>query len=629
MLGSLRLFRRHFTILVAAATLTCLGAESGDNCTFRNSPDDFLDAQRRAIEATNSRVRQFPVIRALSRNARIVEATELRWNNFIDQAILGKAANARVQVAPLSTDAEFVRRIYLDLIGRAPKPAEVRAFLQDPNESKRDGLIEYLLSTPDFTYRWANWFGELAQNNRTSINVNLQNEGRNSFYEYLRKSVYEEKSVKDMAIEMIAGSGNNYDLGQTNFMVKTVTPGGPVQDRYDTAFSRAATVFLGMGHYDCLLCHDGRGHLEQLSAWGRRSTRLEAYKMSAFFSRSNLTGRGNLGATNPYTNSFDTNDRTTGTYDLNTNYGNRPNRVKNGTLVNLNPEYRDGSTVSNTVAWRDAFANKLVRDPMFARNMTNRLWKQLFTMGLVEPVDQMDPARLDPKNPPSDPWTLQATHPELLEELSEFFVNSGYSLKDTVRLIVGSTAYQLSSRYEGEWKLEYVPLFARHYVRRLEGEEIHDTLVDASGLITEYPIGGYGDITLRYAWRMPDAAEPQGNQGNARVFMDYFLRGNRDTSLRSQQVSIQQRLALMNDGFIYNRTRVATAPNLAAILKITDNAKMLEELYLAYLSRVPNDAEKAKGINFLAKANTAALRSTALEDLAWILLQKTDFLFNY
>ena len=88
MLGSPRLFRRYFTILVAAATLTCLGAESGDNCTFRNAPDDFLDAQRRAIEATNSRVRQFPVSRSLSRNARIVEATELRWNNFIDRAIL-------------------------------------------------------------------------------------------------------------------------------------------------------------------------------------------------------------------------------------------------------------------------------------------------------------------------------------------------------------------------------------------------------------------------------------------------------------------------------------------------------------------------------------------------------------
>ena len=145
----------------------------------------------------------------------------------------------------------------------------------------------------------------------------------------------------------------------------------------------------------------------------------------------------------------------------------------------------------------------------------------------------------------------------------------------------------------------------------------------------EYPIGGYGDITLRYAWRMPDASEPQGNQGNARVFMDYFLRGNRDTQVRTQQLSIQQRLAMMNDGFIYNRTRVATAPNLAVILKITDNAKMLEELYLTYLSRRPTDEERTKAMTFLGKANTAALRSAALEDLAWAIVQKTDFLFNY
>ena len=76
-------------------------------------------------------------------------------------------------------------------------------------------------------------------------------------------------------------------------------------------------------------------------------------------------------------------------------------------------------------------------------------------------------------------------------------------------------------------------------------------------------------------------------------------------------------------------SRVATSPNLATILKITDNAKMFEELYLTYLSRFPTDDEKTKGMAFLAKANTAALRSVALEDLAWTLIQKTDFLFNY
>ena len=625
------MYLQFFAIFMVSATLLFAGdgdSNGGETCTFKNAPDDFLNAQQRAIETINARIKQNQTSRNGPRNAKTVDAAELRWSNFIDAEILGKATRTHVQVAPLSTDTEFVRRIYLDLIGRAPKPAEVRSFVDDQNSTKRDELIDRLLYTPDFTYRWANWLGELAQNNRTAANANLNNEGRNAWYEYFRKTVNENRSLKDIVYEMIADSGNNLDYGQLSWQVKTTTPGGPIQDRYDTALARSATMFLGMGHYDCLLCHDGRGHLDQLSVWARKATRFEAYKMAAFFSRVNVAGR-NVRGGDPYFNSFDISERTTGTYDLNTNYGNRPNRVKVGTVFNIMPEYRDGTAYATNAVWRDGFADKLVHDPMFARNMVNRMWKQLFTMALAEPVDQLDPARLDPKNPPPDPWTFQTTHPELLEQLAGYFQDTNYNLRETVRLMVSSTAYQLSSRYEGEWKIDYVPMFARHYARRLEGEEIHDTLSDASGLIQEYPIGGYGDITVHYAWRMPDASEPQGNQGNARVFMDYFLRGNRDTQLRTQQLSIQQRLALMNDSFVYNRTRVATAPNLAAILKITDNAKMLDELYIAYLSRLPGDDEKTKAMAFLAKANTAALRSAALEDLAWAIVQKTDFLFNY
>ncbi len=625
------MYLQLFTIFMVSATLLFAGdseANGGETCTFKNAPDDFLNSQQRAIETINARLKQYQPSRTGLRSARTVDAGELRWSNFIDAEILGKATRTHVPVAPLSTDTEFVRRIYLDLIGRAPKPADVRAFVDEPSSTKRDELIDRLLNSPDFTYRWANWLGELTQNNRTATNANLNNEGRNAWYEYFRKTVNENRPLKDIVYEMIASSGNNLDSGQLSWQVKTTTPGGPIQDRYDTGMSRAATMFLGMGHYDCLLCHDGRGHLDQLSAWARKATRYEAYKMAAFFSRVNITGR-NVRAGDPYFNSFDISDRTTGTYDLNTNYGNRPNRVKVGTAINLMPEYRDGTTYGTNTVWRDAFADKLVHDPMFARNMVNRMWKQLFTMALAEPVDQLDPARLDPKNPPPDPWTFQATHPELLEQLAGYFQETNYNLRDTVRLMVTSTAYQLSSRYEGEWKIDYVPMFARHYARRLEGEEVHDTLADASGLMQEYPIGGYGDITVRYAWRMPDATEPQGNQGNARVFMDYFIRGNRDTQVRTQQLSIQQRLALMNDSFVYNRTRVATAPNLAVILKITDNAKMLDELYLTYLARLPADDEKTKAMAFLAKATTATLRSAALEDLAWSVVQKTDFLFNY
>ena len=104
---------------------------------------------------------------------------------------------------------------------------------------------------------------------------------------------------------------------------------------------------------------------------------------------------------------------------------------------------------------------------MFARNMANRVWKQMFGLGLVDPVDSLDPARLDPANPPADPWTLQATHPELLEKLSAEFGKQNFGLRAFLKTIAQSTAYQLSSRYDGEWKEDYVVLFARHYARRM------------------------------------------------------------------------------------------------------------------------------------------------------------------
>src|SRR5260370_27160106 len=125
---------------------------------------------------------------------------------------------------------------------------------------------------------------------------------------------------------------------------------------------------------------------------------------------------------------------------------------------------------------------------MFARNFANRVWKVYFNLGLVDPVDTMDPDRLDPNNPPPDPWVLQASHPMLLEKLAKNFVDSGYNLREFIRPIVQSSAYQLSSRYDGDWKVDYVPLQARHYPRRLAGEQIYDAIWRATCISNKYLI---------------------------------------------------------------------------------------------------------------------------------------------
>src|SRR5205823_13953066 len=182
--------------------------------------------------------------------------------------------------------------------------------------------------------------------------------------------------------------------------------------------------------------------------------------------------------------------------------------------------------------WRDSFARMLTDDPMFARNLANRLWKQMFNLGLVDPVDTLDPARLDPSNPPPEPWDFQATHPVLLEKLAKALHDSNFDLRAFLKLLAQSNAYQLSSRYDGDWSLSYVPLFARHYARRLEGEEIHDAISKATAVFNKYTVSGFAD-PFQWAMQFPEPTEPTSN-GAVATFMNAFLRGNRDTTTRNQ-----------------------------------------------------------------------------------------------
>ena len=617
------------------ASLAASADPANLNCSFKSDPDEFLSAQGRRRSDLFERNRKFQKAISVSGSVRTIDAATVPKRNFIDDEIFGKLARQGVPSAKLSGDAEFLRRLTLDLTGRIPTPEQVREFTADSDPAKRDTLVDRLLFSAEFSDKWTVWFGDLLQNNATASNVNLQINGRNAFHNWIRESVSSQKSIKDIAYEAVTRGGNNFreEGGAANFYVKARTPGGPAQDTYDAMLFKTASAFLGLAYYDCLLCHDGRGKLDQLSIWGKSSTRAEAQRMAAFFSRSRLAQPFNAGPmpdrTDFYYNSFEVSEVATGQYDLNTNFGNRPNRVPiGGTLRNLQPEFRVTGAKPTGGSWRAAFAENMLKDPMFARNFANRLWKAMFNLGLVDPVDTMDPARLDPNAELPSGWSLQATHPELLERLAQFFVESNYSLRETLRLLAQSSAYQLSSRYDGEWKLEYVPLFAKHYVRRLEGEEVHDAIQQATGVVARYTVGGWGE-PVSWAMQLPDTAEPRSN-GGAANFMNTFVRGNRDTQLRNQAGSIQQQLALMNDNSVVNpRLRVAASPVLRAAAQMTKNRDVVDQLFLLFLSRLPSEQEAALAIAHLDKAGTAAARNTAVEDLAWACVNKIDFLFSY
>ena len=614
-------------ILALFLSVAQAGSNSGADCAFRSSPDEFLQQASRAREDAFERAAKFGLKRASGQKPNAVAPGSIPRRNLIDDAIFGKLQQMGVDSAPLTTDEEFLRRIMLDLTGRIPSPDAVREFVQSEDPTKRDGVIDRLLYSPEFTHKWTMWFGDLLQNTRNSANLSRQFRGRNAMYTWLRASVNENKPIKDIVYEALTGRGNNYYEynGPVNYLLGGVSS-GPAQDTYDLMFSRAASMFLGMGQYDCLVCHDGRRHLDQLSLWGKNATRLEAYRMAAFFSRVRRTADNNTSSPDYQSNTLT--DATAGTYDLTTTFGNRPNRVAIGTLRNLTPEYHfTGATPSNA-DWRTAFAENVMTDPMLARNFVNRLWKEMFNMGLVEPADGLDPARLDPQNPPPAPWALQATHPQLLEDLAQEMRNGNYNVREFLRLIVQSSAYQLSSRYDAQWDVTKVPLFARHYPRRLMGEEVHDELQMATGILSNYTVEGWAD-TAKWAMELPEPVEPRSN-GGANNFMNAFLRGNRDTQERRQSGSILQQLALMNDAQVINRVRVSASPVLQRISRIADDQLLVEEMYLAFLARKPSEYESGRAVAYFTKnATSAAARTTTIEDLGWALVNKVEFLFSY
>lgn len=608
--------------LEPVADLTQAG---GANCTFQVEPDAFLDAEAKAHRANYERLLRFGkglAPRAASAKEMATRApAEIPIRNFIDEAIFGRLQREGVRSAPLSSDEEFLRRITLDLTGRVPTPAQIREFTASDNPRKRDELIDRLLNSPEFVDKWTMWFGDLLGNARTNVNFNLQNEGRNAFYLWIKQVLNERMSVKDIAWNVIAAKGVNFDFGPANYNLRSNVSNGPAQDTYDMAFYRAARDFLGMGHYDCILCHNGRAHLDQLSLWGRGATRTEAQRMAAFFSRQRYTAVTN-DRMDPRNNARNVTDVATGDYALNTNFGNRPTRAPIGSTRNLSPAYRLGGMPSSG-EWRQEFANFLIADPMFARNFANRFWKAMFNQGLVDSVEQLDPARLDPGNPPAAPWDFQASHPELLERLAQEFVRYDYNLREFLRILVSSSAYQLSSQYDDPWRPNFQPLFARHYPRRLEGEEIHDVLQQASQMNENYTVPGLDPV--RWAMQLP---EPSG-LGNA--FMNAFLRGNRDGVPRQQSGSILQQNNLMNDVFVTRRMKTAAngSPTLRAWAANPNNAAVVEDIFLTFLSRRPTAKEADVALGVLQRGTTPALRGAAIEDLCWTMVNKIEFIFSY
>ncbi len=271
-------------------------------------------------------------------------------------------------------------------------------------------------------------------------------------------------------------------------------------------------------------------------------------------------------------------------------------------------------------------------DRQFARAAVNRFWAELLGVGIVDPVDDFDLLRLNADNLP-DGWGVQPTHPELLEALTDDFISSGYDLQHLFKVIAKSAAYQLSSSFPGEWKVDYAKYFARKFVRRLSAEQVYDSIVKATNLKSPIQIPRL-DEKVDYLVQTRGPADVRatktlssGYKKDLIFFVDSFGVANREFNEPTREGSIIQAALMMNSSIVKLKAKPAAGSYLAGQLErmdVTDD-KLVENLFWRFLTRNPDGHERDESLTLLAERG----RELGGEDLQWLLMNKVEFLFNY
>jgi mono/diheme cytochrome c family protein len=548
------------------------------------------------------------------------QSSKVVRRNLIDQHLFGAMENDRVPHAPLATDLEFCRRIYLDMIGRPPTPEQIRVFTADTRPGKRDRLIDELMASEAWSDRWGYFFGDQF---RAALN-RIGRPALGHFDRWMREGLQSDKPYNQFVSELMTASAPNSnwmpDAAPANFLARWHVQGDDAlsnmhEDTADEIIVNASRIFLGM-NVQCISCHGGKGFLDKVNLGLVDKKRQDFWAMAAFFGKTRVR-------IVPYQDRFTVSDDADG-YD--TAAASIVRLKRTGTKI-IPKFLLTGEEADMTKPLRPQFARMLTSHPQFAKATVNLFWREFFGMGIVDPVDSFDLARQDPKNPPPAPWLVQPTNPELLEDLAAAFVKNNYSLKWLMRTIAQSSAYQLSSRFEGEWKETWTPYFARKFPRLLAAEEIHDAISQATGVYGDYkksvPYTGRTITQARYFTQLASPDELGNRQ--IRFFLNTFGQSNRDQFDRQFGGSILQAIVLMNSPFVNSKIAVTPGSRAAELLASRkSDEEIVTELFLAALSRPPVEAEKSVAIESLARD-----RKQGIEDLQWALLNKMDFLFNY
>ncbi|MEZ6124336.1 MAG: DUF1549 and DUF1553 domain-containing protein [Planctomycetaceae bacterium] len=495
--------------------------------------------------------------------------------NMVDDAVFGKLRVLGIPASEISDDATFLRRVSLDITGTIPSEQKVREFLASTDPDKRNQLIDRLLDSTEYADHFANKWNFILRNKKTN---GQDTAGTQLFHQWIWNSLYENKPYDRFVRELITASGEP-------LMNPAVTWYREV-DQVEEQVEDTAQLFLGI-RIQCARCHH-----HPFEKWSQN----DYYSLAAFYNR---VGRKNIpGVEGAFRDrQIFHNEGVATAKNPRSGAALKPAGLGSDALdiaADVDPRI-------NLADWMSNPAN-----PFFAKSLVNRYWKHFFNRGIVEPEDDMRET-----NPPSNP--------ELLNGLSQRFIESGFDLKDLVRTICRSKTYQLSS-LPNEYNANDKQNFSRYYPRRLSAEALYDAFHTVT--MTSENFGGMPAGTR--ALQLADSS-------NGPYFLKVFGMPQGDTACeceRSQDANLAQSLHLLNSKEVQDKISRggARADRLAQETERT-HAERMTELYQIVFSRNPTENELQVATSYIDRHKENP--KVAYEDILWALINTKEFLFNH
>jgi hypothetical protein len=556
--------------------------------------------------------------------------------NYIDREVFAKLRRLNMVPSDLSSDNEFLRRVYLDTIGTLPTPEEVRAFLADTKPDKRARKIDELLAHPMHAALWATKFSDITGNN-TGLLENPQNmQARRSqmWHDWLRKRFADNQPYDQFVHDILcATSRDNLSvedwIKQTNQIeeemakgFKTSYPERKTLDLFwrrqqvvpiDQVGEKTAVAFLGV-RLECAQCHkhpfdrwtqaDYRAYANLFATIKVDPNSPEAAK--AIVAENNARRQALMGKPNQQLSVLRE------LYVSRTAGAMLPHPDTNVTLTPKalgGPEIKveAGKDPRETLfAWMREKNN-----PFFARSFVNRVWGHYYGIGIVQPVDDFSLA-----NPPSNP--------KLLDALAQDFIESGYDIRKLERTILLSRTYQLTSTVNETNKLDK-NCFSHSYVRPLMAEVVLDLLNAGIGVEQKFTNANDAPAGVR---AIEIGASRISDPATAYVFR-VFGRPPRATTCdceRTAEAGLGQKLYLIADQAVKDKIDNPNNRLKKLLADHKDDNAALDELFLATQTRLPTERERAAFARFRAATPD---RATAFRSALWAIVNTGEFIFNH